>query len=128
MPNKKVLLVDDDKAVIEQLKLPLTVKGYDIYEAYDGLQALEIIRKEIPNIVVLDILMPKLDGLKLICLFKKDERYQHIPVIMVSHIAKAQDEQYLKNLGFKKFFSKPFQVEEVISAIDKFVKQDAPKK
>lgn len=125
MFTKKILLVDDDKEIIEKLKLPLMVREYDILEAYDGLQALEMIRKNLPDLVVMDILMPKLDGLKVTRLFKFDERYKHIPVIAVSHAARSEDEQFLKGLGINQMFMKPVDPENVVASIERLLNRNA---
>ena len=118
MFNKKILLVDDDKQVTERLKLSLMVKEYDVLEAHDGLKALEMVRKHQPDLVVLDILMPKLDGLKVTRLFKFDERYSHIHVVVISHVANTQDEVLLQELKIDKCFNKPIDTEKVVAEID----------
>ena len=68
------------------------------------------------------VFSPKLDGLKLTRLFKFDERYSHIPVITVSHVAKSQDPAFLKDLGVNSFFAKPIDAEVVTQEIEKLLK------
>lgn len=125
MPRKKILIIDDDIHVIEKLRIPLVLKEYEVVSARDGLQGLEMVRSIKPDLVVLDLLIPKLEGLKVARLFKFDERYKHIPVISVTHLSKSKVESDTQSVGIDEVFSKPIDVDKVAAAIEQYIKKAA---
>ena len=80
MNPKKILVVDDEVDLVETIRLPLEMEGYTVLVSYNGEDALNQARKENPNLIILDIMLPKLDGYKVCRLLKFDERYKHIPI------------------------------------------------
>ena len=87
-----ILVVDDDKEIVKAIDIYLSKEGYNILKAYDGKQALGIINKEEIHLVILDIMMPKIDGITLANMIRKDKP---VPIIMLS----AKSEDYDKILG-----------------------------
>ena len=86
---KKILLIDDEPAFLEMMKKPLVSGGYEILLAEDGEEGYEIAKKEKPDLIVLDVMLPVMDGFKVCGLLKNDARFTQIPVILFS--AKASD-------------------------------------
>lgn len=82
--NKKILIVDDDPDVRDTIRAYLDEKGFIIEEACDGQEALKTLKKERPDLIILDILMPVMDGFELLKLLKTHARYSKIPVIVLS--------------------------------------------
>ena len=82
--SKKILLADDEKDFVDKVKTQLANSKFDVMVAYDGLQALEIARKNSPSLILLDLMMPKLNGYKVCRILKADNRYKHIPIIFVT--------------------------------------------
>ncbi len=122
MTNKKqLLLVEDDVFGAETLKFALEAKGHDVIMATNGREALSIVRKRIPHLVVLDIMMPKMDGYHFCRLIKFDTRYKHIPVIFVS--SKIQDAD--KKLGFTcggdEYITKPYDINHLVTLVDRYL-------
>ncbi|KKQ57076.1 MAG: hypothetical protein US74_C0008G0003 [Parcubacteria group bacterium GW2011_GWA2_38_13] len=100
MPTKiKILLVEDDQAILEMYKMKFTEEGYDITAAEDGMTALEAAKKEIPKMVLLDIILPKLDGFSVLEELKKDPKTKNIPVLLLSNLGQDSDKEKGKKLG-----------------------------
>jgi len=114
MNKFKVLVCDDDEAILESLRIYLTNGGYDVLSASDGIEALEIIKNEEISCVVLDIMMPKLDGLKTTL---KIREQKNIPVILLS--AKSEDTDKIAGLEFgaDDYVTKPFNPLELVARV-----------
>jgi len=87
MSKDKVLVVDNNRHFVNLLSLLLTKEGYQVMKAYDGVEALEIVRSTPPNFIILDLVMPKIDGGRVCHYLKTDPRYQNIPIIILSGVA-----------------------------------------
>ena len=114
MNKFKVLVCDDDEAILESLRIYLDNSGYDVLTASDGIEALEIIRKNDISCVVLDIMMPKLDGLKTTLKIREEK---NIPVILLS--AKSEDTDKIAGLEFgaDDYVTKPFNPLELVARV-----------
>ena len=97
MNQKKILVVDDEADLVETLRFPLEMEGYQVLVSYNGEDGLNKARAENPDLIILDLMLPKLDGYKVCRLLKFDERYKHIPILMLT--AKTQEKD--KILGWK---------------------------
>lgn len=113
-PVKKILIVDDEQAIIDVLVYNLAREGYKLLEATDGVSAVEIALQEKPDLMLLDIMLPKLDGLS-VC--KKVKNYLNIPILMLT----AKDEEIDKivglELGADDYITKPFSVRELVARV-----------
>ena len=90
MSKKRILLVDDETDLVEMVKFRLEANDYEVLTAGDGQAALEIARKERPDLIILDVMLPKMDGYKVCSLLKKDTRYANIPIMMFTAKATKQ--------------------------------------
>ncbi len=113
-----ILLVDDEPAIVEILKMRLEHHGYDVIEAYDGQEALEKARKLMPSLILLDVMLPKLDGYKLCKLLKFDESYAQIPIIIQTALSQPNDERMAYDSGADAYLAKPFETTALLSAIE----------
>ncbi|MBN1476168.1 response regulator [Candidatus Sumerlaeota bacterium] len=118
--KKKILLADDEEDIKAVITLFLESKGYQIITAFDGLAALDLARSEHPDLILLDVMMPVVNGFEVCTRLKADEETRDIPVVMLS--AMAQSESVDKGLaaGAVDYIVKPFdpsRLEEVISRI-----------
>ena len=120
MNKFKVLVCDDDEAILESLRIYLTNGGYDVLSASNGIEALEIIKNEEISCVVLDIMMPKLDGLKTTL---KIREKKNIPVILLS--AKSEDTDKIAGLEFgaDDYVTKPFNPLELVARVKSKVRR-----
>ena len=113
-PVKKILIVDDEQAIIDVLVYNLEREGYELLEATDGVTAVEIALQEKPDLMLLDIMLPKLDGLS-VC--KRVKNHLNIPILMLT----AKDEEIDKivglELGADDYITKPFSVRELVARV-----------
>ena len=116
--SKKVLIVDDDVDQREDLKLPLLMRGYEVLEANNGQEAIKIIRKEKPQLVLLDILISKLDGFRVARLMKFDKRFASIIIIAITQLGRQETQDEARKVGFDDFMTKPLDPERVADKVD----------
>ncbi len=115
--KKKVLLIDDEVELVDALKVGLEENDFEVIGAYDGSTGLEAARKEHPDLVVLDLMLPKMDGYKVCYLLKKDLRYANIPVILFSARARDEDRQMGEEAGANAYIVKPSEFDVLLSKI-----------
>ena len=84
MANARILAVDDSPTILEMIKAILVAGGYDVITASDGAEALETARTESPDLILLDVMLPKLDGYRVCRLLKFDQKHKNIPIIMLT--------------------------------------------
>ena len=112
--KKKILIVDDEKMITNLLTHNLTKEGYNVVEANDGLEAIEMAQNEKPDLMLLDIMLPKVDGLT-VC--KRVKNMMNIPILMVT----AKDEELDKivglELGADDYITKPFSIRELLARV-----------
>ena len=123
-PSKRVLVVDDEKELVDALQLELEENNYAVLKAYDGLEGLERARKESPDLIVLDLMLPKMDGYKVCALLKKDDRYAKIPVILFTGKAQEEDRGVSKHVGADAYITKPFGVQQLLDKIRQLISSE----
>ena len=123
MVKKRLLLVDDEVELVEMIKFRLEASGYEVLTANDGQQALEIARREKPDLVILDVMLPKMDGYKVCGLIKKDSRYAHIPVMMFTAKAMDADMKLGQEVSADAYLTKPFEPKVLLEKIKELVKE-----
>jgi len=106
--QKHILIVDDEPDLVEMVKTRLEANGYRISAAYDGQEALNKVKMEKPDLIILDIMLPKLDGYKVCGLLKADMKYNAIPIIMFTARAQESDLAMGKEAGADAYVTKPF--------------------
>jgi CheY-like chemotaxis protein len=112
-----VLVVDDDPTVHEVLSATLAKRGYRVMHARDGAEALDIVRKTPPDIVTLDVMMPKVDGWTVLGRMKSDPALAHIPVIMLTIV---DDRNLGWSLGASEYMTKPIDRERLVALVRRF--------
>jgi len=121
--SRKILLVEDDKQISKLLRYNLEREGYRVLQAYDGEAGLASARKERPDLMVLDVLLPKLDGLE-VC--KQVRRETQVPIIFLTAKRDAVDRVLGLELGADDYVPKPFSVREVLSRIRAILRRSSP--
>ena len=119
---KTILLVEDEANLVELLKFRLENNGYNVETATDGKEGLNKIRHLRPDLVLLDIMMPKMHGYDVCKLAKSNDRTKNIPIIMLTAHAQSKDMQEAVKSGAEAFITKPFEPKELIEKIEKFLK------
>ena len=118
MNNKpRILLVDDEPSIIKMAGKRLEVAGFEVSVALDGQEALQKAQSEVPDLIILDLMLPKLNGYEVCALLKKDPRYQKIPIVMFSARTQEKDEKEAMDCGANLYLHKPFQSQELIDRI-----------
>ena len=121
-PRARVLVVDDEADLVRILQLGLQAIGYHVETASDGQEALKKARETKPDIILLDLMLPKLDGYKVCRLLKFDERYKNIPIIILSARTQEGDQLLAMEMGANRFITKPYDFAEVLSHIETLLK------
>lgn len=112
--KSKILVVDDEKDILELVGLILSGEGMSVLQAQDGLSALEIARKEKPDLILLDIMMPEIDGWEVLKILKIEEETKHIPVAMLTCKTETRDKVLGIQEGAVDYITKPFAPEDLI--------------
>jgi two-component system alkaline phosphatase synthesis response regulator PhoP len=121
MNSKKILVVDDEADLAKAISFSLTAEGYTVLVSYNGEDALNQARKENPDLILLDIMLPKLDGYKVCRLLKFDERYKHIPILMLTAKTQEKDKIVGMETGANEYITKPFDVDELTEKIKAYL-------
>lgn len=114
MVGNKVLVVEDDQTLLEALKYNLTKDGYDVVTATDGAQALEIARSQKPDLIVLDLMLPKISGYEVCRILRKD---MSVPILMLTAKAGEVDKIVGLEIGADDYMTKPFSTKELLARI-----------
>ncbi len=119
--SKKILIVDDEQDIVETLKFMLEAQGYECFCAYDGEAGLSLAKEIIPDLMILDVMMPKINGYKISRLLKYDTKYKDIPIIMVTARSQEDDKIIGQETGVNEYITKPFELDEVISKVKEYL-------
>ena len=120
--SKKILIVDDEQDIVETLKFMLEAQGYECFCAYDGEAGLTLAKEIIPDLMILDVMMPKMNGYKISRLLKYDNKYKNIPIIMVTARSQDDDKAIGQETGVNEYVTKPFELDDLISKVNKYLK------
>ncbi|NQT30530.1 MAG: response regulator [Candidatus Saganbacteria bacterium] len=116
-----MLLVEDEEDMLKAIRLRLEANGYEVIPACDGQEALMKARTEKPDLIILDIMLPKMDGFKVCRMLKFDEKYQNIPIVVVSAKTQKADIERGKEMGADAYITKPFKSEELLKTINELL-------
>ena len=119
----RVLVVDDDPVILKLLEVNFTMEGFDVVSAVDGADGLERARVERPDIVVTDIMMPKMNGIELLEAMRSDADVADIPVILLSAKAMTDDVRAGLDAGADDYITKPFEPLELVDRVNKLLRQ-----
>ncbi len=116
----KVMVIDDSKTIRRSAETLLKREGYEVVTATDGFEALAKIADQHPNIIFVDIMMPRLDGYQTCALIKNNQKFRATPVIMLSSKDGLFDRAKGRVVGSEEYLTKPFTKEELLGAIDRY--------
>lgn len=109
-----ILVVDDDKEIVESIEIFLKNEGYNVYKAYNGMEALDVLVNNDVHLILMDIMMPKLDGIKATIKIREEK---NIPIILVSAKSEDTDKIMGLNIGADDYITKPFNLLELIARV-----------
>ncbi|HEY2585419.1 MAG TPA: response regulator transcription factor [Tepidisphaeraceae bacterium] len=126
MKKGTILVIDDEKDLIELVRYNLEKEGYDVIAAADGQSGLEVVKRHRPDLVMLDLMMPGLDGLQVCQQLRSDPRAGRIPVIMLTAKATEADRIVGLELGADDYITKPFSPREVVARVKAVLRRSVP--
>ena len=122
--GKKILLVEDEKNIILGVRTCLDAVGYKVDIVENGEDALAYVQKEKPDLILLDLLLPKVDGFEVLAALKSDTSTSAIPVIVLTAKAEEEDRQRVLDAGADAYMTKPFRPQELWDILKKFLPGD----
>ena len=109
----KILVVDDDEAINELIKINLELLGYEVITAYDGIQGFTLAKQELPDLIILDVMMPDVDGYTVAKRVRENQTTKDIPILMLTALNMLQDKVKGFDIGVDDYLVKPFEMEEL---------------
>ncbi len=118
MKNQKIIIADDEHKIVMTLEYAFRKANYEVFIARDGSEVLEILKEQIPDVILLDIMMPNIDGYTTLSEIRKNEKYQNIKVIFLS--AKTGEADVTKGLemGADAYVTKPYSIKKLIEIVE----------
>lgn len=121
MQMNKILIVDDEPNIVMSLEYTFKKNNFQVFIARDGEEALEILKTEVPNVIILDIMMPKVDGYATLEQIKKDEKLNNTKVIFLSAKNKEADVEKGMLLGADAYMVKPFSIKKLVEQVNELL-------
>ena len=118
---KKILIVDDEQDIVESLKFVLEASDYTCYCAYNGEDGLKLAKEIMPDLIILDVMMPKINGYKISRLLKYDNKYKDIPIIMVTARSQMEDKMIGEETGVNEYITKPFELDAIVKKVEEYL-------
>ena len=118
---KKILIVDDEQDIVESLKFVLEASDYTCYCAYNGEDGLKLAKELVPDLIILDVMMPKINGYKISRLLKFDNKYKDIPILMITARSQEEDKLIGEETGANEYITKPFDLNDVVNRVKSYL-------
>lgn len=120
----RVLVIDDSPTIVALLKRMLQQNQLNVLEAFDAESGIEVARREVPDLIFLDIVLPGMDGFRALRMLRRDPITKHLPIIMISGNAQATEQFYVQRIGADDFMKKPFSRAEVFNRIEALLDEE----
>jgi DNA-binding response OmpR family regulator len=121
--KRKILIVDDEPNIVMSLEYTFKKQNFEVFIARDGSEALEILKHETPNVVLLDIMMPNVDGYQTLTKIKNTDSLKDTKVVFLTAKNKASDVEKGLKLGADKYLTKPFSIKKIVSEIMELIEE-----
>jgi len=119
--SKRILAVDDEPHILKLVSFSLRAKGFDVLEATDGLSAIEIAETEQPDLILMDVMMPALDGYEACRRIKANPKTAHIPVVMLTAKTQVAEQKAGLDAGALDYVCKPFTPKDLVAQVNGFL-------
>lgn len=120
--KKRILVIDDEEDMRYAVKIQLEANGYHVLTAGDGQEGLNLARRENPDLIILDLMLPKLDGYKVCRMLKFDRKYDAIPIVIFTARAQSDDQRLGREVGADAYIAKPFEPKKLLGTIQDLLK------
>ncbi|MEO0101922.1 MAG: response regulator [candidate division WOR-3 bacterium] len=117
----KILIIEDEERIVAVLERRLESEGYEVITASNGRLGFNKARQEKPDLIILDLILPEMDGYQICNFLKRDRRYQNIPIVILSARSQEKDMEEAKKAGADAYFTKPFNYEELLGKIEELL-------
>jgi CheY-like chemotaxis protein len=124
--SRRILVVDDDPRLLHVVAMYLSIEGYDVDTASNGEEGLRRVEAQRPDLVILDVMMPGIDGLEACRRIKSDPETRHIPVVLFTALSRTDDVESGRAAGANRFINKPFSLIGLGAVIRSFLSEDSP--
>lgn len=121
--KKRILVIEDEHGLADMMKLRLESGGYEVYEAFDGEEGLRAVKSYSPDLIILDLVLPKLSGEEVLRVVKQDDSLKRIPVIVATALSKDMEGAGFASQKADAFFQKPYDFIELMSVVADFLKE-----
>jgi len=118
MSKRKILVIDDEVQLVKVVQVRLEQADYEVISAHDGQEGLDKAQKENPDLIILDLMLPKMDGHKVCGLLKSDTKHNKIPIIIFTAKAQQEDLKISKEMGADVYVTKPFDLQKLLKTIE----------
>jgi Response regulators consisting of a CheY-like receiver domain and a winged-helix DNA-binding domain len=118
---KKILIVDDEPNIVMSLEYAFKKKDFEVFIARDGTEALEIAEREIPDLILLDVMMPQMDGYETLKRIRENEKLNQTKVVFLSAKSKEKDIEKGLEMGADGYMTKPFSIKKIISDVEEMI-------
>ncbi len=125
MSERRILMIEDELDFLKALQTRLESDGYEVLTAHDGFDGLNIARKNNPDLIILDVMIPKINGFKVCRLLKYDDSYKQIPIIMIPVRTETEDKRFGEETGCDLFLTKPLNTDQLVESLEKLLISDA---
>ncbi len=115
--KKKILLIDDEPDIVAMTVMRLEANGFNVVTAEDGNTGYELAKTEKPDLIILDLMLPDMDGYQVCRLLKFDEQFKNIPIIMLTARSQKEDKEWGEKVGADLYMTKPYEAKELLEKI-----------
>lgn len=119
--KKKILIIEDEIDILNMVKMRLEASGYEVIAAQDGNTGYSKAKSDNPDLIILDLMLPGIDGYQVCRLLKFDEKYRHIPIIMLTARSQQEDREWGQKVGADYYLTKPFESKELLDKIKELI-------
>ena len=119
----RILVIDDDIAINELIKVNLELQGYEVKQSYNGTEGFALVKQELPDLVVLDVMMPEVDGFTVAQRIRQSESIAETPILMLTALSQLNDKVNGFNIGVDDYLTKPFEIDELIVRVRALLKR-----
>ena len=119
----KILVIDDDRAINELVKINLELQGHVVIQGFNGTEGFALAKQEQPDLIVLDVMMPEVDGFTVAQRIRQTDSIADIPIIMLTALSQLNDKVSGFNIGVDDYLTKPFEIEELVLRVRAMLKR-----